>query len=94
MDNTFSVASLVNANGTAVDWSTVSNGTYTLIGSSSNFSNISNWGLANKATGLAGGKEAYFQAGSLQLVVIPEPTTWALLGVGLTTMVVFRRRRC
>jgi autotransporter-associated beta strand protein len=31
--------------------------------------------------------------GDLGLVVVPEPSTWALLAVGLTAIVVFRRRK-
>jgi hypothetical protein len=31
--------------------------------------------------------------GDLGLTVIPEPTTWAMLGVGLTALVILRRRR-
>ena len=92
LDNSFGVASLVNSDGSAVNWAGVADGTYTLINSSSSFENISNWEFANRATGLGGGKEAYFQAGSLQLVVIPEPATWALLAFSLTTVVVLRRR--
>lgn len=52
-------------------------GTYTLINNSGNFSNISNFGLANAAD-IGGGRSAYFQNGSLQLVVVPEPATWLL----------------
>lgn len=92
LDNSFGVASLVNSDGSAVNWAGVADGTYTLINSGSSFANISNWEFANRATGLGGGKEAYFQAGSLQLVVIPEPATWALLAFSLTTVVVLRRR--
>jgi autotransporter-associated beta strand protein len=93
LDNTFSIASLVNANGTAIDWSAVSESSYTLIGmTASSFSNIGNFGPGNSAD-LGGGKFAYFQNGSLDLMVVPEPGTWALLATGLTTMVVFRRRR-
>lgn len=93
---TFGVGSLINADGSAIDWSLVANGAYTLIGSTTTtFSalNIQNFGLANAAINIGGsGKDAYFSNGSLQLNVIPEPSTWALLALGLTTLVVFRRR--
>ena len=38
------------------------------------------------------GKSAYFQAGSLQLVVVPEPTGIAAGACGLGVMLVLRRR--
>jgi autotransporter-associated beta strand protein len=81
-DASFGVSSLVNADGSAINWSLVSPGTYTLIGSTpSTFNYISNFGLANAATVDAGSKYAYFQNGSLQLVVtpIPEPTTLTIV---------------
>ena len=94
LDNNFSIASLVNADGSAIDWSSVAETTYTLISnSSSTFSNIQNWGYANRATGLGGGREAYFAAGSLDLHVVPEPATWALRAFSLMTVMVLRRRR-
>ena len=94
LDNTFSIASLVNSNGSAIDWTTVCNGTYTLIANNSDFSNIQNFGAANADNSLAGGtKSAYYQNGSLQLVVVPEPGTWALFAAGCTTLVAFRRRK-
>jgi autotransporter-associated beta strand protein len=66
-------------------------GTYTLMsGSNFNFTNVSNFGLEN-ALDLGGGKSAYFENGSLQVVVIPEPAA-ALLG-GLGMLVLLRRRR-
>lgn len=34
-----------------------------------------------------------YSTGDLGLVVVPEPSTWALLAVGLTAIVVFRRRK-
>ncbi len=66
-------------------------GTYTLIDGSADFdfTNIANFGVEN-AYDLGGGTSAYFQPGSLQLVVIPEPST-ALLG-GLSLLVLLRRR--
>ncbi|MCF7816264.1 MAG: autotransporter-associated beta strand repeat-containing protein [Kiritimatiellales bacterium] len=63
----------------------VADGSYTLISGNVDFANISNVGLAN-AYDLGGGKSAYFEAGSLNLVVIPEPATLGLviaLGSGL-----------
>jgi autotransporter-associated beta strand protein len=85
LDNSFGVASLVVA-----DWALVAADTYTLIDNGSDFSNISNLGYDNRATGLAGGREAYFEEGSLALVVIPEPGSMVLLLLGAG---IFVRRR-
>jgi len=96
LDSGFGVASLRNLDGTAIAWDTIAlNTTYTLLNTSFTFNgtNITNFGFDNRLTGLAGGREAYFQNGSLQLVVIPEPTTWALLAGSLTALVLLRRRR-
>jgi autotransporter-associated beta strand protein len=81
--NSFSVSSLVNIDGTMINWSGIADGTYTLINNGSDFSNISNFGLVNAAD-IGGGRSAYFQNGSLQLVVVPEPSTYllGLLGLG------------
>jgi hypothetical protein len=82
----------LRANGSAVNWGTVSNGTYTLITGTLNSTNLENFGLVN-AYDIGGSRIAYFQNGSLQLVVqaIPEPRT-ALLGC-LGVLLLFRRRR-
>ena len=53
---------------------------------------------AGRQSGLLGnsscaGKSAYFQAGSLQLVVVPEPTGIAAGACGLGVMLVLRRWR-
>jgi autotransporter-associated beta strand protein len=89
LDSSFGVASLRNTSGTSIDWSTIGQGTYTLMNTNFVFNsgNISNFGQANQATGLGGGKSAYFQQGSptssLELVVVPEPGMLALSGIGL-----------
>lgn len=78
---------------TGVTWGSVSNGIYTLIDTTStNFTTagLDNFGLAN-AYNLGGGRSAYFDQGSLQLVVIPEPASVLLGGLGLLTLL--RRRR-
>ncbi len=91
----FGVSSLVNADGSAINWTSISSTVYTLISNGSNFNGISNFGPSN-AFIIGDGRHAYFQNGSLQLVVaaIPEPGTVALIGgfaaLGLTGM---RRRR-
>ena len=86
----FGIDNLVS-NGAAVDWGTVNNGTYTLINGTLNSTNLGNFGLAN-AYDIGSGRTAYFQSGSLQLVVIPEPNVAALLG-GLGMILLLRRRK-
>ncbi len=77
------------------DWSLISDGTYTLIDNGSDFSTmgIDNWG-SEFALEVGNKQFAYFQQGSLQLVVetIPEPSTLAVLGLALTGLMMRRRR--
>ena len=78
---------------TGLDWGSVATGTYTLINGTLGAGVFD--GLDNNSFGTAydigGGRSAYFQTGSLQLVVIPEPRA-ALLG-GLGLLALLRRRR-
>ncbi|MDP4609724.1 MAG: PEP-CTERM sorting domain-containing protein, partial [Opitutales bacterium] len=68
-------------------------GTYVLIdGTASDFSGVDNFGAANQFD-IGGGKFAYFQNGSLELVVVPEPGTFALLAGMLALSSVMIRRR-
>lgn len=75
---------------TGVTWSGVADAKYTLITGTVNTANLDNLGLAN-AFDLGDGRKAYFEAGSLKLVVIPEPSV-VLLG-GLGALALLRRRR-
>ncbi len=90
LDTTFGVDDILGIN------SSLGNGTYTLIdGTSTVFGSLGleNWGEEN-AYDLGDGKSAYFQEGSLQLVVIPEPASWVLAGLCLGTCFVYTRKRC
>jgi len=78
-----------------IDWASLDLNTgYTLISTSQSFteSDIGNFGIANKIA-VDGGRYAYFQSGSLQLVVIPEPGILALGVMGLALLAGLRRRK-
>ncbi|MCC5849092.1 MAG: PEP-CTERM sorting domain-containing protein [Verrucomicrobia bacterium] len=68
--------------------------TYTLINGNGNidFTNISNVGEDN-AHLFGDGRKAYFKEGSLQVVLIPEPGTLALILLAMTTGLVTYRRK-
>ncbi len=77
---------------TGWDYTNADEGTYTLLaGSNFNLSNVSNVG-AGAALDFGNGKQGYFQNGSLQVVIIPEPSAAALLG-GMGLFLLLRRRR-
>jgi autotransporter-associated beta strand protein len=78
---------------TGIDWGTIANGTYTLIDGTLGagvFDALANNSIAT-AYDLGGDRKAYYQQGSLQLVVIPEPSAALLGGLGVLTLL--RRRR-
>jgi len=65
--------------------------TYTLISGTVDLTNLDNVGPGN-AFNLGNGVSAYFQQGSLQVTVVPEPAGVALLGLGLAVFGVAVRR--
>ncbi|MGZ0655451.1 autotransporter-associated beta strand repeat-containing protein [Coraliomargarita sp. W4R72] len=91
-DDSFGIASLLSADGSEVDWDLIAIGTYTLLSNNGNFDNISNFGAEN-AFDIGEGRSAYFQNGSLELVVVPEPSTYALVGGVLALGCAFTLRR-
>jgi hypothetical protein len=79
--------------GSAIDWTIIGDGTYTLIGlTPSSFSNITNYGIGNAAS-LGGGQLGYFDSyGGLQLVIVPEPSVSSLVAGGIALLALQRRR--
>ncbi len=77
-----------------LDGTVVSAGTYTLLGGFATFdlTNALNVGAGNAAD-IGGGKSAYLQAGSLQVVVVPEPGSFALATLGMAAVAYGCRRR-
>jgi hypothetical protein len=73
-----------------IDWSTAT-GNYTLILGTVDPTNLSNLGAGN-ATSVGFGKVAYFEIGSLQLVVVPEPAALGLATVGIAGLAYAIRR--
>ncbi len=102
----FNPGSTLTVNGASVDLgnlgiasllgldSSTSNGTYTLINGSAvfDFADVANLGF-DQAAALGGGKSAYFQEGSLNVIVVPEPGTAGLLAGGLAIWLLGRRLR-
>ena len=90
----FSLSDALTVNGSSVNFgrfgiddlvgldSTVPNGAYTLIDGTATIdvANLLHVGEAS-AFDLGGGKQAYFSIGSLVVNVVPEPSTYALLGL-------------
>jgi fibronectin-binding autotransporter adhesin len=67
-------------------------GIYTLIAGTVDTTGLANFGAAN-AYDLGSGVSAYFQSGSLQMVVVPEPASVTLIGFAAAATVGFARRR-
>ena len=67
-------------------------GSYTLISGSVDPANLDNVG-SGAAYSLGDGRSAYFESGGLSVVVVPEPGSWALVGLGVAAVAVGRLRR-
>jgi autotransporter-associated beta strand protein len=97
LDNSFSVASLVNLDGSAINWASVTDSSYSLIGlTSSTFNSIANFG-PGAAADIGTGRTAYFtnasESGGLNLIVVPEPSAGLAIATVLTAAACWWRAR-
>ena len=97
LDNSFSVASLVNSDGSAINWASVTDSSYPLIGlTSSTFNSITNFG-PGAAADIGPGRTAYFtnasESGGLNLIVVPEPSAGLAIATVLTAAACWWRAR-
>ena len=68
-------------------------GTYTIINGGGSLTLSGTTPTLANPFDFGNGKQAYFQSGSLQVVVIPEPSTWLLGGLGAIGLSLRRRRQ-
>jgi autotransporter-associated beta strand protein len=68
-------------------------GTYTIINGGGSLTLAGTTPTLANPFDFGNGKQAYFQSGSLQVVVIPEPSTWLLGGLGAIGLLLRRRRQ-
>lgn len=84
----FGIANILGA-----DWDNLDLDTpYKLIEGIVNTANLSNLGVTEAVSVGAEGRQAYFVADSLSMVVIPEPTTLALVSLTIGAGLILRRR--
>ena len=83
------------ANLAGIDWDSVAlNTPFPLISTSqTTFANLANFGFENRTSVGSIGRQAYFESGSLQVIVVPEPATSPLVAAGLIGLVVFGWRQ-
>jgi antigen 43 len=90
--NNLGIGNLLSAEGTAIDWSSISNGTYELISGTITGSLLHD---SSNPFNLGDGRQAYFRFNSLELVVIPEPSSYAMIGglMAFLWLMLMRRRK-
>jgi len=79
-----------------IDWDALLVDTpYTVLNTTQPFTaaDIANFGFDNRVGVGSSGRQAYFESGSLQVIVVPEPGTLALASLGLATWAWAARRR-
>lgn len=92
LNEAFSITSLVDEFGASIVWTEIADGIYTLISGPSVVDNIQNLGFQNRVS-IGETRFAFFESGSLELHVVPEPATYvAIVGLLALGLVLVRRR--